>query len=77
MVDGFFSFANFILLFYCKRIIHFFFTTVPECALKLEKFPRIELKKFLSQIYTLKIKMTTIDLNVLSKEVNIHLYPYD
>ena len=35
----------------------------------------IDLKTFLSQIYTLKIKMTKIDLNILSKEVNIHLYP--
>ena len=42
--------------------------------LYLEKFPRIELKKFLSQIYTLKIKMTKIDLNVISKKVNTHLY---
>ena len=43
-------------------------------AKKLEKFPKIDQKKFLSQIHTSKIKITNIDLNVLSKEVNIHLY---
>ena len=35
---------------------------------------RIALKFFLSQIQSLKIKMTKIALNVLSKEINIHLY---
>ena len=61
------------MCFIFPKVLYFYKKYISENI--IEKMTRISVKKFLSQIQPLRIKMTKIALNVLSKEINIHLYP--